>query len=79
MLCVFQIEIIKRELDGVLYQALYLASHGLPTLLGDRMANEYIKTSPTPLLYFDKDQQKATNRRVLDNGGEDVTHTSQVQ
>ena len=69
MLCAFQVEILVRELDGVLYQALHLASRGLPTLLGDRMANEYIKNSARPLIYFDKDQQEATNSIVLDNGG----------
>ncbi|MBI9080391.1 MAG: hypothetical protein JEY79_11705 [Pseudodesulfovibrio sp.] len=69
MLCAFQIEITIRELDGVLYQALHLASHGLPTLLGDRMVNEYVMSSQAPLIYFDSDQQKLINTTVLNNNG----------
>lgn len=69
MLCVFQVEILIRELDGVLYQALHLASRGLPTLLGDRMANEYVMHSRRPLILFDSDQQEATNATVLTNNG----------
>ena len=69
MLCAFQIETINRELDGILYQALHLGRHGLPSLIGDRMANEYIKNFGKPLIYFDKDQQKHTNDIVMNNGG----------
>jgi len=69
MLCAFQVEIIIRELDGVLYQALHLAGKGLPTLVGDRMVNEYIRSTDTPLIYFDSDQHDPTNRHVLNNGG----------
>ncbi|BDQ36601.1 hypothetical protein SYK_09610 [Pseudodesulfovibrio nedwellii] len=69
MLCAFQLEIIIRELDGVLYQALHLANKGLPTLVGDHMVNKYIRSSNQPLIYFDSDQHEPTNRHVLNNGG----------
>jgi surface carbohydrate biosynthesis protein len=69
LLCIFQIEITIRELDGVLYQSLHLARHGLPMLIGDRMANVFTMRSEKPLILFDSDQQKTTNQRVLDMGG----------
>lgn len=69
MLCAIQLEILIRELDGVLYQALHLASQGLSTLIGDRMVNEYIMGSDKPIIYIDSDQQRTTNTHVLNNGG----------
>lgn len=69
MLCAIQVEIVARELDGVLYQALHFASRGLPTLVGDRMANVYIMNSNAPLIYIDQDQQKKVNDHVLNNKG----------
>jgi len=69
MLCAIQLEILVRELDGILYQTLHLAANGLPTLLGDRMVNEYINNEDSPLIYFDSDQQEATNSHVLRNDG----------
>lgn len=69
MLCAFQVEIVARELDGVLYQALHFASRGLPTLIGDRMANVYVMRSDKPIIYIDQDQQKVVNDHVIDNGG----------
>ncbi|WP_338667174.1 surface carbohydrate biosynthesis protein [Pseudodesulfovibrio methanolicus] len=69
MLCAFEVEILIRELDGVLYQALHLARKGLPSLVGDRMVNRYIRSGSNPVLYFDSDQHVPTNRHVLDNHG----------
>lgn len=69
MLCAFQVEIVARELDGVLYQALHFASRGLPTLIGDRMANVYVMRSDRPIIYMDQDQQKVVNEHVMGNGG----------
>ena len=69
MLCAFEVEILIRELDGVLYQALHLARKGLPTLVGDHMVNRYIRSGSNPVLYFDSDQHVPTNRHVLDSGG----------
>nr|WP_321514092.1 surface carbohydrate biosynthesis protein [uncultured Pseudodesulfovibrio sp.] len=69
MLCAFQVEIIIRELDGVLYQALHLADKGLPSLVGDRMVNEIVRSTNAPLIYFDSDQHEPTNRHILNNGG----------
>ncbi|MGE4192512.1 MAG: surface carbohydrate biosynthesis protein [Pseudodesulfovibrio sp.] len=69
MLCAIPVEILIRELDGVLYQALHLARRGMPTLVGDRMVNRYIRSTDRPLIYFDSDQHVPTNRHVLDCGG----------
>jgi|GEM_PF-1493248 len=69
MLCAYQIEIIDRELDGILYQALHLAARGIPLLIGDRMVNQFIKTTTSPVLFLDKDQNRKTNTAVLNHGG----------
>ena len=69
MLCAYQIETINRELDGILYLGLHLAARGLPLLVGDRMVNQYVLTHNEPVIYFDKDQHRKTNLRVLNKGG----------
>ncbi|BCS87552.1 surface carbohydrate biosynthesis protein [Pseudodesulfovibrio sediminis] len=69
MLCAFQVEIIIRELDGVLYQALHLADKGLPSLVGDRMVNAYIRSTTEPVIHFDSDQHEGTNTDILKQGG----------
>lgn len=69
MLCAIPIEIAARELDGVLYLALHLAGHGLPTLLGERMVNQYVLSSGKPVVYFDSDQDLSVNKAVLAAGG----------
>ena len=69
MLCAIPIEIAARELDGVLYLALHLAARGLPTLLGERMVNQYVLSSRKPVVYFDSDQDLSVNEAVLAAGG----------
>lgn len=69
MLCAVPIEIAARELDGVLYLALHLAARGLPTLLGERMVNQYVLSSGKPVIYFDSDQNLSVNEAVLAAGG----------
>nr|WP_321257575.1 surface carbohydrate biosynthesis protein [uncultured Pseudodesulfovibrio sp.] len=62
-------EIATRELDGMLYFALNLASRGYPVLLGERMVNQYVKSTTAPICYFDSDQHQPTNKKILENGG----------
>jgi len=69
MLCACRIETLGREMDGILYLSLHLASQGMPTLLGDRVVDEIVKTADCPVIYFDKDQHKPTNTAVLSKGG----------
>ncbi|MCJ2164158.1 MULTISPECIES: surface carbohydrate biosynthesis protein [unclassified Pseudodesulfovibrio] len=69
MLCAYQIETINRELDGILYFALHLAAKGLPMLVGDRMVSRYVLGHNNPVIWFDKDQHKKTNERILAKGG----------
>lgn len=71
MLCAIPMEIVNRELDYVLYLALHLAKRGMPTLLGERMVNEYVfrLNKGMPVLYFDQDQNVSCNQKVLDAGG----------
>jgi surface carbohydrate biosynthesis protein len=69
MLCAIPLEIAVRELNGMLYQALHLAAHNVPTLLGERMVNEYVVGSGKPVLYFDSDQSTSINTAILKDGG----------
>lgn len=69
MLCAYQIETINRELDGILYLALHLADRGLSILIGDHMAGRYILDNDEPVIFFDKDQHRKTNERILKKGG----------
>lgn len=69
MLCAIPLEIAVRELNGMLYQALHLAARDMPTLIGERMVNEYVLGNDQPVLYFDSDQSTGINQRVLDKGG----------
>lgn len=69
MLCAIPLEIAVRELNGMLYQSLHLAAQGLPTIIGERMVNEYVVGCGKPVLYFDSDQSVAINERVLADGG----------
>jgi len=69
MLCAIPLEIAVRELNGMLYQALHLAAHNLPTLLGERMVNEYVVGSGKPVLYFDSDQSTSINEAILNDDG----------
>ncbi|MGE4421174.1 MAG: surface carbohydrate biosynthesis protein [Pseudodesulfovibrio sp.] len=69
MLCAYQIETINRELDGILYLALHLAAKGLPMLIGDRMVGRYALDGEEPVVFFDKDQHRKTNERILNKGG----------
>ena len=69
MLCAIPLEIAVRELNGMLYQSLHLAAHGLPTLIGERMVDKYVERSNRPVLYLDSDQCLSVNETVLKNGG----------
>ena len=69
MLCAIPLEIAVRELNGMIYQALHLASKGLPTILGERMVNEYVVGCGKPVLYFDSDQSTDINEKILADGG----------
>jgi surface carbohydrate biosynthesis protein len=69
MLCAYQIETINRELDGILYLALHLAAKGLPMLIGDHMVGRYALDGEDPVVFFDKDQHRKTNERILNKGG----------
>jgi len=69
MLCAIPLEIAVRELNGMLYQALHLAANDLPTLLGERMVNEYVLSNKKPVTYFDSDQSTSINETILNNGG----------
>lgn len=71
MLCAIPMEIWKRELDGVLYMALHLASKGIPTFFGERMVNEYLfrLDKGKPCIYIDQDQSAGLNQEIADNGG----------
>ncbi|MDK2956423.1 MAG: hypothetical protein PWQ57_1919 [Desulfovibrionales bacterium] len=64
-------EILDRELDGVLYLALHLAKQGMPVLFGERMVHEYLFriNAGSPVVYFDQDQNEDVNRRIVDEGG----------
>ena len=74
-------EIANRELDGVIYLAMHLAGHGLPTLFGERMVNEYVFRlgAGRPVVYFDKDQSIDANRTVLENGGHVINLNAEGQ
>ncbi|MGL1861997.1 MAG: hypothetical protein OCC46_05675 [Pseudodesulfovibrio sp.] len=71
MLCAIPMEIVNRELDGVLYLAMHLAKQGIPTLFGERMVHEYIfrLNKGKPVIYFDQEQNGDVNQFVLDEGG----------
>lgn len=69
MLCAIPIEILARELDGVLYLALHLAARGLPTLIGERMVDRIVRRARQPVIYFDSDQNPDVNDAVLATGG----------
>jgi surface carbohydrate biosynthesis protein len=69
MLCAIPLEIAVRELNGMLYQSLHLAAKGMPTIIGERMVNEYVVGCGRPVLYFDSDQSVGINETILrDNG-----------
>lgn len=70
MFCAIPVEIVIRELDGVLYLALHLAALGLSSLVGDtRLVNRYACAARGSVIYFDSDQHLPTNRAILDQGG----------
>lgn len=69
MLCAIPLEIAVRELNGMLYQSLHLAAHGMPTIIGERMVDKYVEKSGKPVVYFDSDQCLPVNEAVLKNGG----------
>ncbi|OIQ49240.1 hypothetical protein BerOc1_01164 [Pseudodesulfovibrio hydrargyri] len=69
MLCAIPMETAVRELDGVLYLALHLARHSIPCLIGERMVNRIVSSSPEPVIYFDTDHDRECARKVLDKGG----------
>lgn len=69
MLCALPVEIASRELLGMLYLSLKLAQKGLPSLVGERMVDRYVRSTKSPICYFDSDQHKETNEHVLVNGG----------
>ncbi|MEZ7195932.1 surface carbohydrate biosynthesis protein [Pseudodesulfovibrio karagichevae] len=69
MLCAIPLEIAVRELNGMLYQSLHLAAKGMPTLIGERMVNEYVVGCGKPVLYFDSDQSVGINETILRDGG----------
>lgn len=79
MLCAIPLEIANRELDGNLYLALQLAKKGLPTLIGERMVNEYVFriNKGKPVIYFDQDQTVKANMKVLEAGGAVINMTSE--
>lgn len=71
MLCAIPMEISSRELDGAIYLSLHLAKQGLPTLIGERMVDEYVFRlhRGKPVIYFDQDQSVNNNKAVLGSGG----------
>lgn len=79
MLCAMPLEIANRELDGALYLAMKLAQKGLPTLIGERMVNEYIfrLNKGKPVIYFDQDHAIKANKKVLDAGGAVINMSSE--